>query len=89
MRHIRMKLLRKERHLTQEKLAEIIDVSMNHYGKYERGEVDIPLSKAMELCELYHVSLDYLVGWSDDKNGNNKGYKERLVEKLTELLDTI
>lgn len=89
MRHIRMKLLRKERHLTQEKLAEIIDISMNHYGKYERGEVDIPLGKAMELCELYHVSLDYLVGWSDDKNGNNKGYKERLVEKLTEFLNTI
>lgn len=89
MYHPRLKLLRKEHHMTQATVGEILEVSTNHYGKYERGEVEIPLEKAMELCSLYNVSLDYLVGWSDDKDGNDKGFKKRLVGKLTEFINSI
>ena len=89
MYHPRLKLLRKEHHLTQKRAGEILNVSTNHYGKYERGEVEIPLDKAMELCSLYNVSLDYLVGWSDDKDGNDNGFKKRLVRKLTAFINSI
>ena len=44
----RLKDLKEDADLTQRQIAEIINVSVNHYGKYERGETDIPLEK--QLC---------------------------------------
>jgi len=38
----RLKDLKEDADLTQEEISEIIDVSTNHYGKYERGETDVP-----------------------------------------------
>ena len=58
----KLKELKDEKGLTQKQVSELIHVSMNHYGKYERGEVDIPLAKAIILAKYYGVSLDYLAG---------------------------
>ena len=62
MLYPRLRDLREDADLTQKQAADLIGVSMNHYGKYERGETDIPLEKAIILAEFYHVSLDYLAG---------------------------
>ncbi len=32
------------------------------YQRYERGERELPLWVAIKLADLYHVTLDYLVG---------------------------
>lgn len=45
----RLKDLKEDADLTQAEISEIIEVSANHYGKYERGETDIPFSKAIKL----------------------------------------
>lgn len=58
----RLRDLKEDNDLTQKQVAELIGVSMNHYGKYERGEIDIPLEKAIILADHYHVTLDYLAG---------------------------
>ncbi len=58
----RLRDLREDADLTQKQTADIIGVSTNHYGKYERGETDIPFEKAIILAKFYHVSLDYLAG---------------------------
>ena len=74
----RLRDLKEDADLTQKQVAELIGVSPNHYGKYERGETDIPLEKAVILAKYYHVSLDYLAGltiYKDNKDGNNKGNK--------------
>ena len=63
----RLKDLKEDADLTQKQVAELIGVSMNHYGKYERGETDIPLEKAIILAKFYDVSLDYLAGLSNQK----------------------
>jgi transcriptional regulator with XRE-family HTH domain len=76
-----MKELRKEYKLTQADAAKLLGVSTNHYGKYERGETDIPLEHAMKLCTYYKVSLDYIVGWSNYRSEDD-AFKERLVAKL-------
>lgn len=77
----RMKELRKEHKLTQADAAKLLGVSTNHYGKYERGETDIPVMTLMELCTYYKVSLDYIVGWSNYRS-EDEAFKERLVAKL-------
>ena len=63
----RLKDLKEDADLTQKQVAELIGVSMNHYGKYERGETDIPLEKAILLAKYYDVSLDYLAGLTNQK----------------------
>ncbi len=36
------------------------------YSKYERGERELPLRLAVRLAEYYGVSIDYLVGLTDE-----------------------
>ena len=64
----RLRDLKEDNDKTQKEIAEIIGVSINHYGKYERGETDIPFEKAIILADYYDVSLDYLAGRIDVKN---------------------
>ncbi|MDE6004720.1 MAG: helix-turn-helix domain-containing protein, partial [Oscillospiraceae bacterium] len=68
----RLRDLKEDADLTQKQVAELIGVSMNHYGKYERGETDIPLEKAIILAEYYDVSLDYLAGLTKSKTSNDE-----------------
>ncbi|MDE5792957.1 MAG: helix-turn-helix domain-containing protein [Oscillospiraceae bacterium] len=68
----RLRDLKEDADLTQKQVAELIGVSMNHYGKYERGETDIPLEKAIILAEYYGVSLDYLAGLTKTKTRNDE-----------------
>ncbi len=65
----RLRDLREDADLTQRQAAELIGTSMNHYGKYERGETDLPLEKAIILAKFYNVSLDYLAGLTNVKTG--------------------
>lgn len=63
---MRLKALRLERHLQQSDVARIISCGQPLYSRYERGEREIPLSALIALADFYDVSLDYLVGRSDD-----------------------
>ena len=36
-------------------------------SKYERGERELPLRLAVRLAEFYGVSVDYLVGLTDEQ----------------------
>lgn len=63
----RLRDLREDADLTQRQAAELIGTSMNHYGKYERGETDLPFEKAIILAQYYKVSLDYLAGLTNIK----------------------
>ena len=52
---------RKRKKLTQEVLAEKLDLSVKHISAVERGKSSLSLPKLVELCEILDVSLDYLV----------------------------
>lgn len=65
----RLKDLKEDADLTQKQVSEIIGVSINHYGKYERGETDIPFEKVIILADHYKVSLDYIAGRTNYKQG--------------------
>lgn len=66
-------------------MADLIEVSVNHYGKYERGEIDIPFSKAIKLAEYYNVSLDYIAGRTNDKKFCRDLSPARLVKLFGNL----
>lgn len=59
---LRIRDLREDHDLTQQRVAEILMCDQSLYSKYERGERYLPLELAVKLADLYNVSLDYLVG---------------------------
>jgi len=63
----RLKELRMAKNITLKQMAESLGMVQRNYQRYENGEVDPPLSKAIALADFFGVSLDYLVGRSDIK----------------------
>lgn len=63
----RLKELRMGKNITLKQMAEELNMVQRNYQRYENGEVDPPLSKAIALADYFDVSLDYLCGRSDVK----------------------
>lgn len=54
--------LRKQNDLSQEQVAQIIGVSKQAYGHYEREERELGYDMLCKLADYYNVSVDYLIG---------------------------
>ena len=66
----RLKSLRKEQNLTQQKIAEKLNISRGSYAQWEAQRTQ-PSSKSLEtLANFFDVSTDYLLGNTDIKNQN-------------------
>ena len=55
---------RKSLGLTQEQLAERLQITLGTVSKWERGSSEPDLGYIMDLAELFHVSVDALIGFS-------------------------
>lgn len=62
----RLRDLRQNKKVFQKEIAALLDISDRQYRDYEAGKVDPPTSKTIALADYFDVSLDYLVGRSDD-----------------------
>lgn len=63
---LRIRDLREDRDLKQREIAELLLCDQSLHSKYERGERELPLHLAIQLAEFYDVSVDYLVGLTDE-----------------------
>lgn len=61
-----LKRFRKEYKLTQKAAAETAGVAERVYQSYEYGKVVPTATVLIALADYYDISLDYLVGRSDD-----------------------
>lgn len=66
LKYARIRDIRVDRGLTQKQVAEILHVKQNTYSQYEIGMVNYPLEAVVTLAEYYGVSIDYLVGLTDE-----------------------
>ena len=66
-RYHRIRDLREDRDLTQEKLGEAINVPQRTYAYYESGQRMIPPRVLCALADFYDVSVDYLLERTDCK----------------------
>ena len=64
----RIRDLREDADRTQNEVASYLGTTAQYYGKYEKGERELPLSRAIELADYYNVSIDYLAGRTNVKN---------------------
>ncbi len=61
----RLKDLRTDNDLTQKDVGKILSITNRQYGRYERGERDMPIDLLRILAKYYTVSIDYLVEDTD------------------------
>lgn len=74
----RIRNMREDRDLSQEKLCEHLNIKQRTYSDYERGKLDIPTVLLMALADFYQTSIDYLLGRTDRKTPYPPSTKKQL-----------
>ncbi len=74
MEFIRLRNLREDKDLYQKDIAKLLGISQQYYSEYENGKRPIPVIHLIKLAKFYNVSLDYLVGLTN----NSKPYTRNI-----------
>lgn len=67
---LRIKELRKKRHISQVRLAIELDLTQNSISRYENGEREADYQTLLNIADFFNVSIDYLFGRTDNPNIN-------------------
>ena len=62
----RIRDLREDGDFTQKEMAKALNCSQQVYSNYELGQRDIPTDILIKLSAFYNVSVDYILGISDN-----------------------
>ena len=79
----RLKNLRKEKKLSQKKLAQEVKVTRATIGYYENRKRKPDLEKLIKLADFFDVSIDFLAGKSNQQKG------EEQIKNEIEISDPI
>jgi len=63
---VRLKELRKSKGLSQLRLATDLNTTQNTISRYETGEREPGIAELIKIADYFHVSVDYLIGHTDD-----------------------
>ena len=66
----RIRDLREDRDLKQSDIAVLLKCTQSCYSLYENGQRDIPTDVLIKLANYYNVSIDYLLGRTDNPETN-------------------
>ena len=69
----RIKDLREDNDLTQQDIANFLNITQAAYSYYEKNKRNIPLELLIKLADYYDTSIDYLLYRTD----NIKAYKKK------------
>ncbi len=61
----RLRTLRMIRKYTQQNMADMLDLSLNAYQKYEQAERSPSLECLVKIADILNVPTDYLLGRDD------------------------
>ncbi|ETT32772.1 XRE family transcriptional regulator [Paenibacillus sp. FSL R5-192] len=64
--YIRIRDLREDKDLTQQQMAKMLKISQTTYSRYETGGLDIPSFVLIKLSEFHNVSVDYILGQTNN-----------------------
>lgn len=63
---MRLRDLREDTDTKQQELAEYLHIKQNTYSQYENGQMQPPIPVLIKLAKFYGVSVDYLLGLTDN-----------------------
>ncbi|HEY2493258.1 MAG TPA: helix-turn-helix transcriptional regulator [Paenibacillus sp.] len=94
---LRIKLLRAKKGLTQDQMAEQLDMNRANFSNYERNKAVPPGETLMKIAKILNTTTDYLLGGSDNPNRipewatpkDMKDFKEMLEEDGDLMFDGI
>ena len=84
----KLALVRKEKGITQQQLAESINYSDKAVSKWERGESVPDIITACDICEKLGSSLDYLCGNETEIKNIIDGQKEEKHKRKKKIIST-
>ena len=92
--HELLRDLRTDSDMTQEQVAKLLGVSVSHYGHFETGIREPNLTSLKELCSIFHVSSDYLLGIAANESVENlihqvESLPQTEKDKVTEYADLL
>ena len=79
----RIKEIREDKDINQEKMAEILNVKRSTYSLWELGINIIPLNHLSDFADFFRLSIDYIVGLSNNRKVKNliKGFNLKTLGK--------
>ncbi len=78
----RIRELRISKNMSQKELSELIDVSKSAISKYESDSLEPNIRVQIALAEAFNVTIDYLIGYSDE---NTLAKSDDNIAKMIEL----
>ena len=66
----RIRDLREDQDLKQKDMANLLNCSQQVYSNYELGQRDIPTDVLIKLALYYNVSVDYILGLTNNPRCN-------------------
>ena len=60
-----LKELRRDRHITQRQMGDLLGISQSSYSDYENGLRNMPLTMLDFLADVLGTSTDYILGRTD------------------------
>ena len=66
-RYPRIRDLREDADLSQKEVAEYLRCSQQAYSNYELGQREVSPEILIKLAQLYHISVDYLLGLTSQR----------------------
>ena len=85
----KLQKIRKENNITQEGLADKLNVSRQAVSKWESGQAYPDTEKLIQISKIFNVSLDELINDNIDKNSVKEDKKLSFMEILNDVLEFI
>ena len=84
-----LKRLRQMNHLTQQQIADLININRGSYSNWEKGKREPSFNNLVKLAEFFNVSVDKLLDVKIEDNQTAIGMFELLEEYLDDQCDNI
>ncbi|MFK4567853.1 helix-turn-helix domain-containing protein [Enterococcus sp. UD-01] len=72
MIYTNIRSIREDNDITQQEMANLLNISQNTYSQYETGKIEWTASTLVKIADYFDVSIDYLL----DRTNNKKLYKK-------------
>ena len=83
----KLRALRMEKKLTQNDLAARLGIVGASVSSYEKSKQYPSVEVLIQLCQIFDVSADYLLGLSDDKNFNTSTLTDEQLQIVLRLIN--
>ncbi|MBC2242861.1 helix-turn-helix transcriptional regulator [Listeria booriae] len=68
MTYKNIRSIREDNDVTQQQMAELLNVSQNTYSQYETGKIEWTASTLIKIADYFDVSVDYLLDRTKNKD---------------------